>query len=177
ALFDAENRDVLDFGNAIHWLFEQIEWIDEADTEAILSHWLAQSPASVDIRRDVVSQFRAAVRDRDVKALLAKPSKPTTLWREKRFELMLEDGSWVRGIFDRVVITSDNDGRPQHAAIIDYKSNRVSTDEQLHKTADGYRAQLELYSRALAALLGIGTHAITQQLLFTRLPRVYDLTP
>jgi ATP-dependent exoDNAse (exonuclease V) beta subunit len=98
------------------------------------------------------------------------------LWREKAFELML-DGSVVAGQFDRVVIGHDAGGRPVNATILDFKSNRIESDDALHRTATaaGYRDQLGLYATALQRILGPSLTHIAQALLFTRAGRVVVL--
>ena len=175
ALFARENRDVLDFGSAIHHLFEQIIWIEDVDVEKILQDWREVAAVSPDVERDVSLQFRRAVKSPEVRHALSRPKGQVDLWREKRFEIVLEKGEWVSGAFDRVAILRDGEGRVAGATIFDYKSNRVETDSQIRKTAEGYRPQLSLYGRALSRILAIPRSAITLSLLFTRPGRVFDL--
>ena len=102
-----------------------------------------------------------------VQAALRCPEGKVELWREKRFEVVLE-AQWVTGIFDRVTIIRDEKGTPQSATILDYKSNQIHQPAQFEKAIETYRPQLELYSKALSLILKIPQAAITKQLLFTR---------
>jgi len=175
ALFSRENRDVLDFGSAIHHLFEQIAWIEEADVSEILRNWRKAADVSPDVERDVSRQFAEALESAEVRKALSRPEGRAELWREKRFEIVLGDGEWISGAFDRVIIHRDAGGCVTRAEILDYKSNRVETESQIEKTAEGYRPQLSLYRRALARILAVPSSAISLRLLFTRPARVYDL--
>ncbi|MCE9614151.1 MAG: UvrD-helicase domain-containing protein [Lentisphaerae bacterium] len=176
-LFDRESRDVLDFGSAVHALFEQVDWSQTADVAHIVADWERHATVSPAVKRDAVSQFRRCMADLHVQALLARPTGNVDLWREQRFELILTDGRWVRGAFDRVVVQRDNSGRPTQAAIIDYKSDRVSTDAQFRKAADHYHDQLALYARVVAHIAGLPPAQITRTLIFTRAPRIYAYPP
>ena len=75
---------------------------------------------------------------------------------------------WVTGMFDRVTIHRDAKGRATGADILDYKSNDVTTDQEIDIAADGYRSQLALYRRALAIMLKLDEERIFCALSFTR---------
>lgn len=175
-LFDPESRDVLDFGSAIHELFEKIEWLDaKADAEATIKNWLPSSPYDQKVHDDVLEQFRKCMQSAEVREALARPAGNAELWREKKFEIIL-DGKWVSGIFDRVVITRDAAGLPAAAAILDFKSNRdITTEAGMKNKAAQYKPQMELYRRALAGSLGLAENKISIQLLFTVPARIIIL--
>jgi len=175
-LFDRENRDVLDFGNTIHELFSQVAWSDEADIDAIIDTWQRQSVVSEHIQRDSCNQFRRALKSAEVQQALAREPGNVELWREKSFEIVLQEDGWVRGTFDRVVIFRDESGKAYAARVQDFKSDRVRDANAFDATAAIYRPQLTLYGKAVAEMLGLKMHAISLQLVFTRAPRVYDLT-
>jgi ATP-dependent helicase/nuclease subunit A len=166
-LFEPEMRDILDFGTAIHALFEGVEWLEDADTESIVEAWIRRANDKDIIKRDVCKQFRDAVKLASVQEALRRPGEHVELWREKRFEIVLE-AQWVTGIFDRVTIVKDASGCALSATILDYKSNQIHQPAQFKKAAETYRPQLELYSRALSHILKLPETAITKQLLFTR---------
>jgi ATP-dependent helicase/nuclease subunit A len=174
ALFNREAGDVLAFGTAIHRLFQRVEWLDTLDVDRIVTTWRASATETAPILRDAEKQFRASLDRPDVRQALTRPPGPCVLWREKAFELML-DGSVVAGQFDRVVIGHDAGGRPVDATILDFKSNRIESDDALHRTAAGYRDQLGLYATALRRILGPSLTHIAQALLFTRAGRVVVL--
>jgi len=174
-LFNREARDVLDFGSAIHGLYEQIEWMEEADPDRIAAEWRSTATVSPVVADDVCRQFLQSVQSGEVRAALARPAGDVILWREKRFEVILDENHWVSGAFDRVTIRRDREGRPAGAVILDYKSNRVETEAEVARTARRYEGQLSLYRRALARILDIQTETIELSLLFTRPGRVVTL--
>ncbi|MBN1672695.1 MAG: PD-(D/E)XK nuclease family protein [Kiritimatiellae bacterium] len=173
-LFDPETRDVLDFGSAIHALFEQVEWIETADPESIIAAWGATAAVTDEVKRDVCEQFRASLRAEEVRRALARPPGNVGLWREKRFEIVNRDG-WVTGAFDRVTIRRDAGGRPVQAEIMDFKSNRIATEQELDRAVRQYREQLLLYGQALAQILRLDRTAIETRILFTRAGRVRQI--
>jgi ATP-dependent helicase/nuclease subunit A len=173
-LFSAESRDVLDFGSAIHELFEAVEWINDLDPEAVIAAWLERSSNTEEVKRDVCTQFRNALTLEPVKKALSRPQGHVELWRERSFEIVLES-QWVSGQFDRVTILRDQDGHAVSASILDYKSNRIDQPAQFKETTEHYRPQLELYGRALAQILKLPETAIVKQLLFTRTGTVTEV--
>ncbi len=173
-MFATENREILDFGNAIHAMFEAVEWIENASAEEIISQWLNESTYNKDVNRDSCQQFREAMPQPDVQKALARPTGNVELWREKSFEVVM-DNKWVTGQFDRVTITRDNRGKAVSATILDYKSNRIAQPTQFKDAANHYRPQLELYAQALSHILKISEHAITKQLLFTRAGKLLEV--
>ena len=173
-LFAGENREVLDFGGAIHELLESVEWVADADPEEIIAAWLPTSEVGDAVKRDVCDQFRKALSAEPVRRALSRPAGNVELWRERRFEIVLA-GRWITGAFDRVVIERDGAGAPLSAVIVDYKSNRIGDESQFATTAENYRPQLELYGKALSRMLRIPHTAIGLRILFTRAARVFDL--
>ncbi len=167
SLFSVESREVLDFGSAIHALFEAVEWIDDCDPEAIVQEWSSLAVVDDQVRRDVCDQFRNALTLEAVKKALSRPTGSVELWRERRFEIVLES-QWVSGQFDRVTIIRDDSGKALAATILDYKSNRISQPTEFKEATEHYRPQLELYGRALSRILNLPESSISKQLLFTR---------
>jgi ATP-dependent helicase/nuclease subunit A len=177
-VFDREASDVRAFGSAIHRLFERIAWIEDADIEALIAGWRAESSESEVLLRDVETQFRNCLASPDVRAALARPAgaAQAEVWREAPFDTVREgpDGrEIVTGRFDRLVIARDRSGRPLSAWVVDFKSNRVADDGAMAATAAGYRTQMEDYAAAAARLLGLPAGAVNARLLFTRLGKVY----
>ncbi|MBI3987428.1 MAG: UvrD-helicase domain-containing protein [Lentisphaerae bacterium] len=168
-LFKPVTRDVLDFGSAIHELFEQVEWLDDrTDVEALARAWQPSRSCDAAVRRDVLPQFRACLQAPEVRRVLGKPEGwgAVELWREKVFDIIL-DGLWVSGVFDRVAIGKDEAGRAERAMILDYKSNQNLSANAVKSKARMYRPQMELYRRALSAITGLDENKIALALLFT----------
>lgn len=174
--FDPETRDVLDFGSAIHELFEKVEWLDDkTDAEAIIKAWAPSGPCDKKVYDDVCGQFRKCLAAPEVRKALARPAGGPDLWREKSFEIIM-GGKWVSGVFDRVMITKDESGEPSGAEILDFKSNRyLETDAKIKSVARQYLPQMEDYRRALSVILGLPTGKISAALLFTVPAKVFRL--
>ena len=173
-LFTHVTRDSMELGQAIHELFEKISWIDEVDTDHLIEEWQQSTRASEETTRKAIDQFRKAIVAAEVRHALSRPEGDVTLWREKNFEIVLED-QWITGVFDRVTITHGPNGRPLQATIVDFKSNEITDDTELANTAEYYRPQLLLYGKALARMLQIDPSQVSLRLLFTGQGRVYGL--
>ncbi|MDP6522941.1 MAG: UvrD-helicase domain-containing protein [Kiritimatiellia bacterium] len=173
-LFAVENRDVLDFGSAIHGLFEQVEWSDDVDAEAVIAAWRPPAGLPEKVRDDVITQFLKSLSEEEVRLALGKPDGDCTLWREKGFEIVLA-GEWVTGAFDRVTIERTVEGVVSRVTVLDYKSSIVENDDDLARKTRQFASQLELYSKALSQILGVTESKIRRQLLFTRVGRVREL--
>jgi ATP-dependent helicase/nuclease subunit A len=172
-LFAESLGDGLSFGTALHELFEHMAWSDDG-IEGSIRAWCASTTCAPDLRARAEEVFRRVLELEDVRRALARPEGVVELWRERSFELVLGN-EWVTGSFDRVVIRKDDAGRPVSAVVLDYKSNRVETTEEIEAAAEHYRPQLALYTRALSRLIGLDPEHIEQRLLFTHPGRVVDL--
>jgi hypothetical protein len=177
-LFGSESGDVPAFGSAIHSLFEKIEWMEDANLEKIIAEWRAGASGTAKFLSDVEQQFRSCVSHDEVRKLLSKPAGPVRaeVWREAPFDLVLETDDLrhiVSGRFDRLVVERDGAGRPVRAAVCDFKSNRVESEDALRQTADGYAGQMADYARAAGRLLDLPFSQIDKVLLFTRTGRVW----
>lgn len=172
-LFSPIGSAAREYGNEMHAVFEQIEWIGEGqDLEALLEG----IQAGKGIREDV----RECLQAPEIRALFTRPSGADgdqglrfEVWREKAFESVIDD-KWVSGVFDRVVLVRDGEGgKVLRADIIDYKTSRVEGGGEIAAEAEHYRPQMEAYREALARLTGIGGAEINCYLVFTR-PRVVE---
>jgi len=173
-LFSHVTHDSMELGKAIHELFEKVSWVDETDIEELIREWQQASSAPQDTRQRAVEQFRQAMASDEVRQVLSRPEADVSLWREKHFEIVLED-QWITGVFDRVAIVRGTDGRPLQASILDFKSNEIANDAELADIAEYYRPQLSLYRKALSRMLQIDPSQVKLQLLFTCAGQVYRL--
>jgi ATP-dependent exoDNAse (exonuclease V) beta subunit len=128
-------------GSEVHELLARVEWLEDAP-EMDSDH-----PDAVALVRAFLGSERAWV--------LRRPSGRTLLWRERAFDVLLESGP-LTGVFDRVHVALDDDGKPMGAHIIDFK-----TDQETDGLAVRYAAQLEAYRQAAAALLGIALDQVS----------------
>ncbi len=176
--FGRESGDVRNFGSAIHRLLERIEWIEDADMDAVIADWRAESTEPASLLNDVATQFRNCVKAATVRAVLNRPADAVhaEVWRETPFDYVRESAGGkeiLTGRFDRLIIECDEKHRPVRATVVDFKSNRVSDIAAMHKTADGYRGQMQDYAAAAARLLGLPRQAVKAVLLFTRLAEAH----
>ena len=174
SLFTHVTHDSMELGQAIHELFEKVSWIDEVDVEDVIEEWRETSYVPEEIKRRAAEQFRKAIGCEEVRQVLSRPKGVVSLWREKHFEIVLED-QWITGVFDRVTIALESDGKPLRATILDFKSNEITDDTELANTAEYYRPQLLLYGKALSRLLGLDPSQFKLQLLFTCAGKVCTL--
>jgi len=174
SLFTHAVRDSREFGTAIHGLFEKVSWIDQVDIEDLIGEWWQRSPVAEDVKQRVAEHFRRALASAEIRQALSRPEGDVDLWREKRFDIVLDD-QWVTGVFDRVAIVRGRDGRPLSAAVLDFKSDEIASDAELTDAAERYRSQLSLYGSALSRMLELGPSQVTLRLLFTHPGKVHDL--
>ena len=176
-LFSAGTRSGSSRGNALHELFEQIEWFEEGIGERVLAAWnpspLALAP---ELRDEVRDEFLAALATPGIRDILSHPAGAAEVWREQAFELA-DQGKWITGRMDRVMVERDTKGRPVRATVIDFKSDRVSSDEELGEHVAMYRPQLAWYLKALSRLLGLPGNRLRAALVFTHARRTVIETP
>lgn len=165
-IFSSGSAAARELGTRIHELFERIEWLGE-DTLTELQSTLPESDPAFE-------QIRKSLESPKVRAALSRPSATAMIWREKSFEVLLEN-EWLSGTFDRVTIVTDTSGKPVSAAILDFKTDRVASDEDIERSIKVYRPQLETYRQVLALILQLPEEKISASLLFTRLSKLVDL--
>jgi hypothetical protein len=122
------------FGTAIHAAFEQIGWIDEGD-DPVFSEDLHQT-------------MEQALSVPGIRSLFSKAGRNIDLHREQRIEAVL-DGGWLSGVIDRLHVHRDADGSATKVEIIDFKTDRVDSTEELKAR---YAGQMEAYRRAMQAI-------------------------
>ncbi len=137
-------------GSEVHSLFESLEWLPTSQSFASCS----------DEARELMESSLA---NPQIQSLFAKPEGKVTLWREQHFDL-LQEGLWLSGCFDRVVIFHNEEDRVVRADLIDFKTDQGGREKLLAN----YRPQLESYRRALAQILHLEEKQIRMILLHLR---------
>lgn len=122
------------FGTAIHAAFEKISWLDEGE-----------APVFPDDLRQKMEEVLAVP---EIRALLEKAGRGIDVHREQRIEAVL-DGGWLSGVIDRLHVHRDDDGSVTKVEIIDFKTDRVNSAEELMAR---YAGQMEAYRRAMQAI-------------------------
>jgi len=165
-LFSPAARRAADLGTAVHELFELVEWSHDAEPDHIVERLKERQRPDDTVFEQAAEQFKSAVVHAAIARALARPEGPCRLWREKNFEVVLED-HWVTGTFDRVVLVGE-DGAWDRAVITDYKTSRIDRPGDLERAQRTYAPQMKLYRKVLSALTGLDGANIELRLIFTR---------
>ena len=96
------------------------------------------------------------------------------VWRERPFEIVL-DGSWVTGVFDRVVVCRDEAGHVRRASVYDFKTDR-GVSRGLPQAANKHAGQITLYQRVVAKLTGLPVDAVHAEVVFTEAAKKVAVT-
>ncbi len=161
-------------GSAVHELFEKIEWFNSVKPEAICGEWeenAAYPDKIISVAKDI---FLKSLKHPELRSSLEKPSSSAGLWREKRFELII-DGTLIRGEFDRVTLIENDSGEITEAAILDYKTDSINSDEELVQAVLTHSNQLKLYQNALSLLIKLPAEKIRLNLAFVRIGKVVSV--
>ena len=159
-LFSRGGRFARSYGTLVHAFFEQIEWLDEMEPRKLQMLWEALPCADEGLRARAQDEVRLCLETPEARTILSRPSLNAECWREKRFEILLK-GEWLSGTFDRVMV------EPDRATILDFKTDKVETNEAFSARVDSYRPQLQTYREVLSRMTGLPHSAIHCKLLFT----------
>ncbi len=171
------------YGTLVHSLLEQIEWLEETGEKELRELWTRTVDLDADEAGAAQDEALQALAAPAIRAFFtqtgaaAESGRLVTAWREKRFEIVRDD-EWISGTFDRVLVTwgaSDHGRHPVSAEIVDFKTNRVESEDEITESAAHYGDQMSLYREALARVLGIGEDAIRCHLVFTWPCRVVEI--
>lgn len=156
-LFALENNGAVDFGRAMHALLAQVEWGGAAETGRLAAAWRNEGPAA--------AEALACLRAPDLAEVWAKPAARAEVWRERAFEIVL-DGTWVTGVFDRVVVEFAETGRVCRATVYDFKTDRRAGPGAA-RVVTRHEAQIALYRRVVAVLTGLPMNSVGAKVVFT----------
>ena len=154
-------------GTLLHDLFEKIDYADENFDP---QEFLDSHDATDETARELF--ITAMEKNTEIRLGLQKPSVPHILWKERRFLLKGDKGELIPGAFDRVIITTDANGGMESAEILDYKSDRVETPEEL---VQRHRRQLELYRTCLHRMTEIPSDKISIKLAALRMGKIIEI--
>lgn len=171
-LFSPKREAARKLGLLVHQLLAEIEWLDGDALSRLPAVWKARGLDHAPGFAEASQQVLALLRDDGVRAVFVRPSDAARVWRERAFDF-IDDGNWVSGIIDRVIVNPEGSRRP--AWLIDFKTDEVEDDEVLTEKTRGYEPQITQYRRALAALTGSNTAEIRASLVFTSAGKIVDL--
>lgn len=142
------------FGSEVHRLFERVRWVDDG-----LDH-LGSGPAA-----DLV---RACLATDEIVALFEEREGLEVL-REVPLEIIL-DGKWMSGVVDRLHVFRDSGGAVVRCEVIDFKTDRVESGEEL---VERYRGQTAAYRRAVGRILDLPEASVSCLLVSTGLKKIF----
>ncbi|MFN0018350.1 MAG: UvrD-helicase domain-containing protein [Pirellulaceae bacterium] len=167
----------LSYGSLMHAWFEAIDWLDDVpstdgDLRAIaaaVSARIGELPS----RSLPLEDFRKALRGPHLAALLSRKhyelaagGKEITLEAHRELPFAFrQDDELQSGSIDRLVLVRQS-GRLISAEVIDYKTDTVTSPNQLPELTAFYRPQLEAYKRAAEKITGLPENRITAKLVF-----------
>ncbi len=158
ALEVGQGGDGAGFGREVHELLAQVEWGGPEAVARWAGAWRGDGKAG--------EEALACLRAPQLAEVWAKPAGPRAeVWRERAFEIVL-DGAWVTGVFDRVVLGFDAEGKVRTAALYDFKTDR-GVGDGLVRALSRHGAQIGVYRRVLAALTGLPVAAVSAEAVFT----------
>lgn len=146
------SADAATLGTEIHAALAQVEWLGDAPP-----------PEMSGISREAQQLLTRFLAGPAANRIFRKPQMPCRVWRERSFDLVL-DGQWFSGAFDRVRIALDSGGAPAAAVIYDFKTDRADAAELERR----HGAQMAVYRRAAATLLGIQPTAVESEIVPVR---------
>ncbi|MFZ2278037.1 MAG: UvrD-helicase domain-containing protein [Prosthecobacter sp.] len=169
-LFSAGREPGRRLGNLVHELLAHVEWWDAtSDMAELESRWQASGLLRGEaVETTALAMVRCVLQSGAAQFAFARPAAEAQSWRERPFDL-IHQGSWISGVFDRVVVQRDS------VRLIDFKTDEVATEESLAEKVAGYRPQILLYRQALVRLTGLKLEQIESALLFTRNCRLVDV--
>ena len=160
--FRAEDEGGASRGQAVHHLLAQVSWqedMDDGQIRSVMEHLESES-------NWVESAFRAATAPTLREIFSRGGAGSVELWRERSFEIAL-DGSWITGIFDRVMVFRGDSGKIEAATVVDFKTDAVETNDDVAKAVKRHRSQLETYRRVVGRLTQLPLENVDAQLVFT----------
>lgn len=174
ALFATGRESGRRFGSLLHALLAEIEWHTGGSEAAVEQRWtelgFGTDPAAPEAFRSAMLLLTHPA----TRPLFDQPKAPAVVWRERSFDIH-EDGEWISGIMDRVVIERTDHGGAKSAWLIDFKTDELPGEKEIEQKADGYRPQMNRYRQALARLLSLPQPSIRASLVFVRMMRVVEV--
>jgi ATP-dependent exoDNAse (exonuclease V) beta subunit len=153
-------------GAEVHALLAEVEWCRPEEAAAWAERWRAAGAAGA-----VVAAATAGLTAPGLVALWVPPAASRLeVWRERAFEAVVA-GTWISGVFDRVVVERAGDGTPVSALVVDFKTDRIAGEADLAGAVDRHRSQLEAYRAVVAQLTGLDASRVRAELAFLAVGR------
>lgn len=166
-----------EYGIAIHALFETIHFIEDGLLDDHILHAVLSrnSPGRSEAwRAGVIEDFQGMIDHAGIRSLLSR--RPDVMTSGSDLEVEADrEVSWLRrtaegdlqeGVLDRIILTR-REGVPAEALVIDWKTDRVSSGDQVMH-AERYRPQLQAYREAVCELTGLPIDQVGAVVVFVR---------
>ena len=167
-VFALDGKAGAEFGTAVHALLAEVEWVGPDEIAAFAKSWATRGAAG--------AEALACLGAPGLADFFLRPPGQAEVWRERAFEVVLDD-AWVTGIFDRVIVSRDDRGRPETVVVVDFKTDRFDPEYGVDQTLARSAAQMELYRRAASVLAGVRVDRVTCHLALTQLRRSFRSEP
>ena len=157
-LVGESNARALQLGSRVHELLARFEW---PTPEALADVCPGDDPAG--------SLVRAALAHAAVRRALGQPSPAARALREREFDVLLDTGDRIAGVFDRLVVDESADGATT-LLVQDFKTDQLDPAELADqaRAINRHRSQLESYRAATCALFAVPPAAVRCQLIYLR---------
>lgn len=183
AAFNTKSTDSTRFGTAIHYWFEQIEWLEAAKTHVPVADLAINAIAQPnDNLSEWQTKFTAYLKLQglttflDLAAFKKKFGVTGDLLVTNEQSIAFLDGpALLSGQIDRLVFEMKS-GKSVRAWIIDYKTDKTETPEKLQERIAHHRVQLEAYQRGIAAIYHLPLSAIEAYLVMLDKGEVVNVT-
>lgn len=176
-LFDRHRDTGRHLGSRVHEMFALIDWwTPGSDLSTLRQAWSAAQLISPEdpLSREALDLVEPVLYSPTCLPAFAQPSAHAWVWNEKSFDC-IDEGDWISGIFDRVMLDRDATGKFLSARIIDFKTDRAADETALAEKVAGYAPQLALYRRAVARLTALPPDRVTSALLFVRTQQLVEV--
>lgn len=167
-VFALRSTDRTAFGTTVHRLLAEVLRIDQGLAASLAQRWRERGEEHA-----AVAEAQACL-EAPLLGHLWAVDEQTEVWRERGFEVVL-DGTWISGVFDRVLVERGPRGRPTRVSVFDFKTDRAEAPADLRALVRPHVSQLELYRRVAALLTGLPTAAVTSEVVFTALGRAVSI--
>ena len=149
--FVSLSQEAAELGTEVHEALAGIEWLESG----------IQLPENISQHAEKL--VRGFFEKPIAQEVFTKPEQAHNLWRERAFDVTL-DGQWVSGVFDRVLVYLSEAGEPTSAIIYDFKTDHGSPAA----IEERYAGQMEVYRKAICALLRLSPDCVKSQILCVR---------
>lgn len=163
-LLAAEGGRARDFGSAVHRLLATVKWSCAADVDTRVRAWM-----DAGAEPDAVETAAKCLRATELSDIWREPEAEAEVWRERAFEVVLED-AWVTGVFDRVIVERA-DGRVRRVRVFDFKTDQLTEGASLETATQRHAAQLNVYRRVAAVFAAVSPAQVECEVVFTHGPR------